>query len=164
MGLPSTLIQTDRNNFSPRVGFAWRLDENNRTVLRGGFGLFHPTVAVQGVRDLLATNEFRYGNAVRGSTLAHGFSTGTSSVDPQDYGSEGIDPNLKSPDIYQYNLTLSASCRAASACASSYIGSTMRNLLVTRFFNDLPASTNEFHNDFENFPEEFLRLPLYPRT
>ena len=62
MGLPSTLIHTDRNNFSPRVGFAWRLDENNRTVLRGGFGLFHPTVAVQGVRDLLATNEFRYGN------------------------------------------------------------------------------------------------------
>ena len=43
------------------------------------------------------------------------------------------------------------------------MGSAMRNLLVTRFFNDLPASTNEFHNDFENFPEEFLRLPLYPR-
>ena len=97
VGLPSTLIHTDRNNFSPRVGFAWRLDENNRTVLRGGFGLFHPTVAVQGVRDLLATNEFRYGNAVRGSTLAHGYSTGTSSVDPQDYGSEGIDPEPQEP-------------------------------------------------------------------
>ena len=62
VGLPDTLINTDKNNFSPRVGFAWRLDESNKTVLRGGFGLFHPTVAVQGIRDLLATNEFRYIN------------------------------------------------------------------------------------------------------
>ena len=61
-GLPDTLINTDKNNFSPRVGFAWRLDESNKTVLRGGFGLFHPTVAVQGIRDLLATNEFRFVN------------------------------------------------------------------------------------------------------
>ena len=62
VGLPETLVNTDKNNFSPRVGFAWRLDQSNKTVLRGGFGLFHPTVAVQGIRDLLATNEFRYGN------------------------------------------------------------------------------------------------------
>ena len=59
VGLPETLINTDKNN-SPRVGFAWRLDESSKTVLRGGFGLFHPTVAVQGIRDLLATNEFRF--------------------------------------------------------------------------------------------------------
>ena len=49
---------------------------DNKTVLRGGFGLFHPTVAVQGVRDLLATNMFRYGNTRRGAPLAHGFSGG----------------------------------------------------------------------------------------
>ena len=63
-GLPDTLVNADKNNFSPRLGFAWRLDESNKTVLRGGFGLFHPTVAVQGIRDLLATNEFRYGNTL----------------------------------------------------------------------------------------------------
>ena len=76
-GLPETLVNTDKNNFSPRVGFAWRLDESNKTVLRGGFGLFHPTVAVQGIRDLLATNEFRYGNVRRGGGLRNGFSGGT---------------------------------------------------------------------------------------
>ena len=77
VGVSSALIHTDRNNISPRGGFAWRLDESNKTVLRGGFGLFHPTVAVQGVRDLLATNEFRYSNTRRGgATLQHGFSEG----------------------------------------------------------------------------------------
>ena len=56
VGLPDTLLNADKDNFSPRIGFAWRLDESNKTVVRGGFGLFHPTVAVQGIRDLLATN------------------------------------------------------------------------------------------------------------
>jgi hypothetical protein len=59
-GFPQTLVNADKTNFSPRVGFAWRPGGNDLTVVRAGFGLFHPTVAVQGVRDLLATNEFRY--------------------------------------------------------------------------------------------------------
>ena len=145
VGVSSALIHTDRNNISPRGGFAWRLDESNKTVLRGGFGLFHPTVAVQGVRDLLATNEFRYSNTRRGGvTLQHGFSTGAPAVDPADYGSEGIDPNIQSPDIYQYNLTLERELPGALGLRVSYLGSTMRKLLVTRFYNDLPASTTPF--------------------
>ena len=88
------------------MGFAWRLGESNKTVLRGGFGLFHPTVAVQGIRDLLATNEFRFINSRRGGGLRNGFSGGTPYVDAADFGNQGIDPDLESPDIYQYNLTL----------------------------------------------------------
>jgi hypothetical protein len=41
----------------------------------------------------------------------------------------------------------------------SYIGSTMRNLLVNRFENDLPASTTPF--DPEN-DADLARLPLFP--
>ncbi|MBE3134103.1 MAG: carboxypeptidase regulatory-like domain-containing protein, partial [Acidobacteria bacterium] len=60
LGLPDTLVKTDKNNFSPRLGYAYRLDSQGKTVLRGGFGLFHPTTAIQGIRDQLAANEFRY--------------------------------------------------------------------------------------------------------
>src|SRR4029453_2589327 len=130
VGLSSTLINTDTNNFSPRVGFAWRVDQSNKTVLRGGFGLFHPTVAVQGVRDLLATNEFRYGNSRVGGGLRNGFSGGTPSVDAADFGNQGINPNVQSPDIYQYNLTLERELPGNLGLRVSYIGSTMRKLLV----------------------------------
>jgi Carboxypeptidase regulatory-like domain len=159
LGLSDTLINTDKNNVSPRVGFAWRLGGTDKTVLRGGFGIFHPTVAVQGVRDLLATNEFRYTNARRGVTLAHGYSTGTLFQDPQDYGSEGVDPNIQSPDIYQYNLTVERALPGNVGLRVSYIGSTMRKLLVNKFLNDLPASTTPF--DPEN-PDDLARLPLFP--
>jgi carboxypeptidase family protein len=156
-GLPDTLVNSDKNNFSPRVGYAWRLDENNKTVLRGGFGLFHPTVAVQGIRDLLATNEFRYGNTRVGSTLRNGFSGGTASVDPADFGNQGIDPNLQSPDIYQYNVTIERELGGQMGLRASYIGSTMRKLLVDRDFNTLPASTTPFD---PSVPEDYARLPF----
>ncbi|HEY8150942.1 MAG TPA: carboxypeptidase-like regulatory domain-containing protein [Vicinamibacteria bacterium] len=158
-GLGDGLIKTDKNNISPRVGFAYRLGGSDRTVLRGGFGIFHPTVAVQGLRDLMATNEFRYGVTRRGVTLARGFSTGSIILDPQDYGSEGVDPNIKSPDIYQYNLTFERSLPGNVGLRLSYIGSTMRGLLVNRFENQLPASTRPF--DPEN-DADLARLPLFP--
>jgi hypothetical protein len=157
VGLPETLINTDKNNFSPRVGFAWRLDESNKTVLRSGFGLFHPTVAVQGIRDLLASNEFRFVNTTRGGGLRNGFSGGTSVADLADFGNQGIDPDLQSPDIYQYNVTLERELIGDMGLRASYIGSTMRKLLVDRDHNTLQASTVPF--DPEN-PSDYARLPF----
>jgi Carboxypeptidase regulatory-like domain len=155
--LPETLINTDMNNFSPRVGFAWRLDESNRTVLRAGFGLFHPTVAVQGIRDLLATNEFRFVNATRGGGLRNGFSGGTQVTDLAAFGNQGIDPDLESPDIYQYNLTVEREFGGEIGVRASYIGSTMRKLLVDRDYNTLQASTVPFD---PAVPADRARLPF----
>jgi carboxypeptidase family protein len=156
-GLPDTLVRTDKNNFSPRVGFAWRLDESNKTVLRSGFGLFHPTVAVQGIRDLLATNEFRFIRTNTGGGLRNGFSGGTPAVDLTTFGNQGIDPDLQSPDIYQYNVTLERELGGEMGARVSYIGSTMRKLLVDRDYNTLRASTTPFDPEV---PSDYARLPF----
>jgi len=158
VGMPNTLINADKNNFSPRVGFAWRVGGSDKTVLRGGFGLFHPTVAIQGLRDLLASNMFRYGATRTAPPLAQGFSGGAPYVDPADFGNQGIDPNIQSPDIYQYNLTVERELSSAFGLRVSYIGSTMRKLLVDRDYNTMQASTVFF--DPSN-PDDLARLP-YP--
>ncbi|MBI3951631.1 MAG: TonB-dependent receptor [Acidobacteria bacterium] len=49
-GLPQSLFERDLNNFSPRFGFAWDVFNNQKTVLRGGYGLFFN----QSTRNLLA--------------------------------------------------------------------------------------------------------------
>lgn len=38
-GVPRSGFEPDRNNFAPRVGFAWSVREN--TVLRGGYGIYY---------------------------------------------------------------------------------------------------------------------------
>jgi outer membrane receptor protein involved in Fe transport len=157
VGLGPELMKSDKNNFSPRVGFAWRLGGSDKTVLRGGFGLFHPTVAVQGLRDLLASNMFRFGSTRSGAPLAHGFSGGVPFTDPADFGNQGIDPNIQAPDIYQYNLTLERELPGDFGVRVSYLGSTMRKLLVDKDFNTLPASTTPF--DPSN-PADYARLPF----
>ena len=41
--LPNSLIHPDRNNFSPRVGFAWRPLKKGSLVVRGGYGAYYNT-------------------------------------------------------------------------------------------------------------------------
>lgn len=45
-GNPNTPWKIDLNNFQPRIGFAYKL--NNKTVMRGGFGRFHLNPTPQG--------------------------------------------------------------------------------------------------------------------
>ena len=41
LGLGRRLIDTDWNNFAPRLGFAWRPFGSTRNVVRGGWGIFY---------------------------------------------------------------------------------------------------------------------------
>src|SRR5258708_21466703 len=39
-GISTALVSVSKNDFAPRVGFAWRPLHNDNTVIRGGFGRF----------------------------------------------------------------------------------------------------------------------------
>jgi len=46
-------VETDRNNISPRAGFAWSLSDSQRTVIRGSAGLFYDRVPLRALANAL---------------------------------------------------------------------------------------------------------------
>ncbi len=40
-GVPRSGFDADKNNFAPRVGFAWTIGDEQATVLRGGYGIYY---------------------------------------------------------------------------------------------------------------------------
>ncbi|PYR60744.1 MAG: hypothetical protein DMF91_11560, partial [Acidobacteria bacterium] len=158
VGLDRALIHTDRNNISPRVGFAYRPGRDTKNVFRGGFGIFHPTGAAQGARDIMSRNPFRYVITHNRATLLHGFTTGTESSSLS-FGNQGIDFNLESPDIYQYNLTYERELIGDIGLRVSYLGSTMRKLLVHRDYNTVKASNVPLGN-IDDDPAAHAKLPF----
>ena len=60
----------DKNNFAPRIGVAWDINNNGKTVLRAAYGLFydHPLLAVAFNSDIAdASQQQQYFNVLPGS-------------------------------------------------------------------------------------------------
>ena len=159
-GVGRGLIKTDKNNFAPRLGIAWRLSEKD--VLRGGYGVYYPTSAAQGARDALATNAFNQSVTKRGTSGLPGginprgitpLSGGTISVgDPTDFTSlaaNAIPFNLQSPRIEQFNVTYEREIFRNTGLRVSYVGSRQHNLIAGRDLNELAPNNIPFgiHNE-----------------
>jgi hypothetical protein len=110
-GLPNSLIRTDRNNFAPRLGVAYR-PWDNRTVFRAGYGLFYDITPFHDL-DMGAVSPFVLGVPAYTNSLANpqvvfprvfpDVSTGgyTTASLPK-----AVNPNLRTPYSHQYNFTI----------------------------------------------------------
>ncbi len=107
---------TDRNNFSPRIGFSWSPQENGRTSFRGGVGYFYNWLDTASLATILSNDENQIAETV---IIEPGFpnplSGGTNQILPQSFSRK--DPNLQNPAIFliqfgiQRQLTENASLR-----------------------------------------------------
>jgi Carboxypeptidase regulatory-like domain/TonB dependent receptor len=57
-GVPRSGFEPDKNNFAPRVGFAWTIGEDEATVLRGGYGIYYDQSALAPAEALYFNSPF----------------------------------------------------------------------------------------------------------
>jgi hypothetical protein len=54
----------DRNNISPRIGFTHSLDDEGKSVVRGGYGLFFNRTILGAVDDTIEQGKYTSSNVV----------------------------------------------------------------------------------------------------
>ena len=134
-GYPAALIHTNNNRFSPRIGFALRPFQNDRTVIRAGYGIFYTGIRLSVIRTNLAgqypfSATTTYQAAAPTTTLAgSSFITPTTPF-PSSGGSlsgiltpNGYDPNASSAYLQSYNLTIERDLGKGMALEIAYAGS-----------------------------------------
>ncbi len=151
-GQPRALWKADRNNFSPRFGFAYTF--LNRTVIRGGYGIFYDVIGVD-----------------RTDVTQSGFSQPTTFIASNDNGMtwhatlrnpfpEGLQMPLgagaglatylgrdvsyyiekaRNPYMQRWTLSVQRELRGRILAEVAYVGNRGTKLPVTRQWNFVPA-------------------------
>jgi hypothetical protein len=153
-GLPNSLIRTDKNNFAPRIGVAWRpLGQN--TVFRAGFGIFYDIVPETAASNTVPfaidqpayTNPTTNPNVILPLVFPTNNTAGPSTVTLP----TAVNPNIKVPYSMQYNFTAERQV-GNTAFRVSYVGTNTRHGDYNYNINQPLPSTALFVNKARLFP------------
>jgi hypothetical protein len=162
--LPRALVYADRNNFAPRVGFAWRPFGTKRTVLRAGWGIFYTGHLLNPIRTSLMTG-FPFSNNETYNRLASNPNIVTLSdpfpVSRKTEGgvtnSNGYDVHAPTGDLLSYNLTVERDLGGGTAIEVGYVGSKGTHL-GRRYDINQPIRTLALYQAGATFPRPYTGL------
>jgi hypothetical protein len=157
-GLPESLRVTDKNNLAPRLGIAWRPFDDNRTVVRAGYGIFYTRflgAIFNSLTGIHTSDNQTFGNAYDAATRTHAIvlpntfagsaGRGGAAVGNQNF-STANDPYLKDPMTHQWSLSLDREVGTHQAFRFTYSGRRDRNLTLAPDLNQLGPNTVGFAN------------------
>jgi outer membrane receptor protein involved in Fe transport len=188
-GVPVGSNYPDRNDWAPRFGFAWDPKGDGKMSIRGGFGVFYDILKAEdnfqfnGQAPFFGsfnptfkpfttnpTSEPNYmTNPFAATGLTNPFPSRPPAKDvkfPAGFGGSGVyfvDPNLRTPYTYQYNLSVQREILRNTKLEVDYVGSDSHKLTGltdtnsfipgtnTRIFNTQPGVAANAFSWFDTF-------------
>jgi hypothetical protein len=141
-GCPASSIQTTLGNFAPRLGFAYKLTDDNKTSIRGGAGIYYEIPDTVTFQDVVGIPPFAPIISLTDVSFRDPFgSVGVANPFPSQFGglnksvpsnvafpqgpygfTQIFAQNFKLPAIYSWNLTLERQLGTDWLLRIAYIG------------------------------------------
>ncbi len=157
-GVPSNLRYSSKRDFAPRIGFAYRIGGNNKTVLRGGYGRFIETLLSGSAIDgwsVESSDVAAFPNSVGNGTplfsLPYSFPSNIAQPGSQAFYIAS-EIKLKDPIVEEWNLTLEHDFGKGVGLRVSYDGNHGYNLPASVNSDQQAPNTSGYNQALTPFP------------
>jgi outer membrane receptor protein involved in Fe transport len=159
---PGRLYQPDYNNVAPRVSVAWDVMGHQKTVVRAGWGIFYDAFSQDMFMGHLPFNSYYDPGVAYSGAGANPIFLASAYTSPLAegvpvfqfsspmYDRFGVDQNLRTPYMENYNLNLQQQITRKMTLQVGYVGSQGHKLLRFRDLNQPDLATIQAYDYHDN--------------
>ncbi len=157
-----SLYPKDLNNFAPRFGFAYKTSADDKTVIRGGWGVFYdvpalnffvantgsPNGGAAGVHANPGGANPVYTINAKNVVIQSGVPVFGNAGPVPPYGAFGVSQDFRTPYVQNFNLNIQRQLTSSTILQAGYVGSVGRKLAIMQDINQPINGVRPFAQQF----------------